>query len=464
MAKYQDPVTKEVIEVGVPEINPQLIAGKIQVPESTPLGTITADSLRPQPDISSQITQPVFPPVSPVTVPALPLGVEQQKESDISKRIQQLTEILAGAPAFEIEQRGKLGIEQKITTQESILNQLQNLKAFTENIPAQIQEEFAGRGVTKGGVAPIEMGRLRQAGIQATILNAQFNAATGDLATAERQVKQAVQDKFGPKEAERNALLANLKLVKDSPEATNEQKARADAQTAKIKADEAKAETTKKIYEDIIKMSTQVAGSETQDGKNALIANQITDLVVGDKGLRATIEDFTKAQSLAAPYLVKKISVPSDVQTFNALFPDVKIGTPEGREQFLEWKAREAAAGRAPEKPEKVKFASTQIAGGAATAELPIADFQKLDIDTQNFFINNSDKIKAKKKLIDEARVSKQDPQSIKDEINASDSPQAAKDLLIKYVNSQFPKQEETSLPWWKRGINFFLPESKEFK
>lgn len=373
--------------------------------------------------------EPEETPISSVTLPsAPPLGTEQTKESDLNKRIQRLQEEiggvgeLVGREELEIKERGRFGVEARITTQESIYKQLLNLKAQTENLPSILQQQAEGRGITTGGLAPIQAGRLRQAGIQANILNAQFSAASQDLATAERQVRQAVQDAFGPKEAELKALQARIQSIKDSPEYTSEIKARADAAEVKRKAEEAKVAAAKSTYEDILKLTTQVTGSAVQDEQNSLIANQITDLVNTDaERLAATPDILAKAQALAQPYIAKEPTGQGDI------------------------------AGRKGE----ARFTQTQENKGAATANLPISEFQKLDEDTQNFFINNADQIKSKKKLIDEAKSKKEDPTSIETEINTADIPEAVKDSLKRYLNQVFPPKEQASLPWWKRLLGF---------
>src|SRR3990167_1236168 len=62
MAKAYDPKTREVIEVGSSfetGLNPELIAGKTLVPDTTPLGVISASSLNP---------------VTPINVPPVPIS------------------------------------------------------------------------------------------------------------------------------------------------------------------------------------------------------------------------------------------------------------------------------------------------------------------------------------------------------------------------------------------------------
>lgn len=104
------------------------------------------------------------------------------------------------------------------------------------------------------------------------------------------------------------------------------------------------------------------------------------------------------------------------------------------------------------EDEKKVEFSNSQISSGAATAGLPIADFQKLDTDTQNFFINNDDIVKTRKKEIDNAKIAKEDPSSIEKEISESNLPSAVKDTLVKYLWTRFSRpQQNEGTPWWRR-------------
>ncbi len=97
------------------------------------------------------------------------------------------------------------------------------------------------------------------------------------------------------------------------------------------------------------------------------------------------------------------------------------------------------------------EFTNTQINKGASVANMSIADFVKLDKDTQNFFINNANMIKDQKGIIDQAKIDEEDPEALEGEISSSNLPGAVKDLLVKYVWSVFPRPTAKSkAPWWQ--------------
>ncbi len=258
---------------------------------------ITSSSPTPFVSPTTQISSPVNVPSAPV------LGKQEQSASDLNAQIQRLNDQLVGKTDFVAQQRANLGMEQKISTQQSIYNQILNLKAQTENIPSQVEQSNSGRLVT----ATIQVRQQRelqvQAGIQANILNAQYNASTGDIAVAERQIQQAVNDKFGAIEEQRAAAIANLKLIQDSPEYDAETKARAAQQVDKINKQKAKDEQAKSTVADILKLSTSVSSSSIDDVNKASILNQITDLVNGDNGLNASTDTYISALKLAQPYM-----------------------------------------------------------------------------------------------------------------------------------------------------------------
>jgi hypothetical protein len=62
--------------------------------------------------------------------------------------------------------------------------QLAGVNAEAQAIPIQIQQEFAGRGATRAGTAPIESARLRDNALKALPLQAQAMAAQAEAAAA----------------------------------------------------------------------------------------------------------------------------------------------------------------------------------------------------------------------------------------------------------------------------------------
>src|SRR3990167_1985620 len=238
MAKYRDNITGEVIEVGDPSLNAGLIAGKTQVPENTPFGSITGESLTPTSDISSKVIQPtptITPPVAGLNtevteVPKLELTAP---ETDVQKRISEvlgLREGLKGEKSFRAEQEKAAGFPELNRTQTDLSSRLKALQNEALAIPLQLQQEAVGRGITAGGLQPLQTAALRNNAIQALSVSSLLEASRGNLALAQDQADRAVAAKYDPIKEEIAVKLANLDLILKSPEYTVAEKNRAQAQ------------------------------------------------------------------------------------------------------------------------------------------------------------------------------------------------------------------------------------------
>lgn len=193
MAKYRG---TDIIEVGQPELNPELITGRVRVPDSTPLG--------PQ-----EITSEMLKEGSPITIPPPPsdtnnyLGIinggqalsEVFRQSNVAPQQTDLRTIareLSGEYGLE-EKETKAGESQK---QLDLLNaQMAALTAEAQAVPIQLQKEFEGRGATVGGVKPIETSRLRDIALRSLPLQGQILAQQA-IATGDQRALQAAQSKF----------------------------------------------------------------------------------------------------------------------------------------------------------------------------------------------------------------------------------------------------------------------------
>lgn len=189
-------------------------------------------------DALTQDAQP-FPVVQPVpnTVPDvaglnadLELTEPESEASALTKSIRELTEQTRGESAFRTSQEQQqdiAGLEKQQTELSSRLRALQN-EALA--IPLQLQQEATGRGITAGGLRPVETAALRNNAIQALSTASLLEASRGNLATAQTLVDRAVAARFDPIKEEINAKIANLQLLQQSPEYTVAEKNRATRQ------------------------------------------------------------------------------------------------------------------------------------------------------------------------------------------------------------------------------------------
>lgn len=237
MPKYRDPTTGQITEIGSPELNPELVAGKTLVSDTAPLGLgnapITSSVLTPTPTIAYK--QPNVPPVYPIaglnveTAPLTPTAPETAA-TDLTKRLQALYDQNTGQTAYRASQEATQGIPALTQTQNDLSSKLKALQNEALAIPQQLQIESAGRGITTGGLAPLQTAALRTNAIQALGVSSLLEASRGNLATAMNLVDRAVSQKFDPIKEEIAAKMANLDLILKSPAYSLAQQNRAQAQ------------------------------------------------------------------------------------------------------------------------------------------------------------------------------------------------------------------------------------------
>jgi hypothetical protein len=197
--------------------------------------SITADTLKP---VTPFNVAPVNePPVYPVagldaTAPTPPqtlTGPEQEVQRMIDEA-KGVNEQLVGESAYHTQQEGVQGIEALNRTQTDLSARLKALQNEANAIPLQLQQESIGRGITAGGLQPIQTAALRNNAIQALSVSSLLEASRGNLTLAADMVDKAVAARFDPIKAKRDALIANLDLIIKSPEYTVAEKNRAQAQ------------------------------------------------------------------------------------------------------------------------------------------------------------------------------------------------------------------------------------------
>src|SRR3990167_5836642 len=229
---------------------------------------------------SADFQQPQAPSIYDVSTIEL-TAPEKQAESEITD-IQKLTQSLVGESAFRGEQEKTADFAGMEKSQQDLTNQLKALQAEAKAIPLSIQQEFAGRGVTKGGVAPIEAGRLRENAIKALTVSSLLEASRGNLTLAQDQIDRAVSQKFDPIREQINAKMFNLDLIMKSPAYSVAEKNRAQKQQFEIQKQQQALDSQKGNYE--IAQAMAAAAVKLNSGNQAamLAARQVQALNPAD--------------------------------------------------------------------------------------------------------------------------------------------------------------------------------------
>lgn len=238
MAIYTDQFGNKTV-VGNPDLNPDLIRGKTLVSSGDNLytpTTITSDSLASVPQIKFPDTQPDTTNYGAI-ISSVPNytdilnSYQQQSQAQLERQSQvksygaTLDKLLGKAnEQAQIEKQYKIPeYTQQLT---DLNNQLTSLQNEAKAIPLQVQNDIAGRGVTKAGSATMTNDQLRTNAIKSLEISSMASALQNNLATAQSLADRAVKLKYDSIEAQ----IANQEklLALNYQDLTAEQKKRAD--------------------------------------------------------------------------------------------------------------------------------------------------------------------------------------------------------------------------------------------
>jgi hypothetical protein len=241
--------------------------------------TITSSSLNPPPAYPYQSTQPAsaYPVATLGSTPGvsangqMTLTPEEQKAQDYSTKLQDLNNQLLGQSSYRTEQENAQGLTSLNTTKQDLTSQLNALKNEAMAIPLQAQNQAEGRGVTAGGLRPVEAAATRNNAIQALTVNSLLEATNGNISTALQMVDRAVAQKYDPIKEQIEVAQKNLELILNSPQASIEDKNRALAQKAIQDAKADQLTQDRENWTNIQKVALDAAAA----GADALTLNKI---------------------------------------------------------------------------------------------------------------------------------------------------------------------------------------------
>ena len=253
--------------------------------EDAGMPVIGADTLETAPT-PIEPTEPVYSSVS--TLPEYKPMELTEPEKEVSAAQKKIAE-LRSETLGESELRASLEERQDIETKRQTITDLEaeygiiqaearELAEQQRMIPLQLQEEAKGRGITVGGLRPLETGRLRQLAIRQGMVTskgmfavANLQAAQGNLNTALGLIDRAVEAEFAPKRERLNAEIANLNMLLQSPELALADQNRANAMMVQKEQEMAEVEAQAQLKQGIGEIGTRAA----LQGADAMVLREI---------------------------------------------------------------------------------------------------------------------------------------------------------------------------------------------
>lgn len=253
---------------------------------------ITSDTLR-----STQTTDfetagdiPIFP-VGAIQTPLLQETASEREAQDFTTQLQGLNEQLLGQSEFRTGLEEEAGIPELTQTQQDLQSRFGTLQRESLALPLQLQQEAEGRGITKGGLAPLQTARLRTNAIQALGVASLLEASRGNISSALDLIDRKVEQKFAPIKEQIAVKERNLQLILQSPQFSREQKNEAQKQADDIANQKAvidgEADNDRQIGE--------IAIQAIQAGADAITVRNIQNARTADEA-QAMLADITAPQ------------------------------------------------------------------------------------------------------------------------------------------------------------------------
>lgn len=372
-------------------------------PNSPATSTITGQTIAPVTSLDYKTSAPT--PVESVSdlsisAPAkIPLTPEETQADTLTQRVLDINNSLLGKTVFTQEKRTEFGVPEKEQAIADLTQQFNDLRKKEQAINVEFGGSLAkSKGVLEPFVTGERDARLRQNAIQALTISSTIDAANGLLASAQRKVNLAVEQKYGAIEEELKIKKENLDILSKSPGLSRAEKDRAAVQAINLKNQELLIAQKKEDQKDVWTLANTASQNiqsfhPTDQYQTSAVAIQaIQNAKTKEEALRiATDTGLTKLPSQPAGV--------GDITEFKQFFPNVNITTPEGRQQFLDWQIKQSEAKRAPvitpgvyvpgSNPTVDNWAKLIISGQAKITEVPNPKGSTLRSDVVNA-INSS--------------------------------------------------------------------------
>ena len=336
MGRFQDE-QGNVIEVGSPDLNPDLIAGKTKVGDNTPLGRqpITSGVLEDGGDIPITDSEAVPPTsVAGLEVPEKTETPAGDRFGDLTGELDKINDELLG----ESGDRARAGEAEGVGGLEDTLNDLGGQLKFTigqeKAIPLELQQEGEGRTRTKGGIAPIQAGRLRDNAIEAFKISSRIDGVNNLLGQAQRKVDAAMDEKYGELKRRKEQILENIDILIKSGTLDEEQQKRAEDARAKAQADLDKIAEDKETERAVLNKTNEFAAQVAELPNSAEIFFRMEHAENELEVVKIALE-----AGLSIPSSVDLTGTTANLRTFVKLRPDLELGTKEFETAFAAFEA-----------------------------------------------------------------------------------------------------------------------------
>ncbi len=275
-----------------PVSTPAPTSGYQSAPTSTPYNVATLAPAAPPPDM--------------VATP------QEEQQSDLITKLQALNDQYATKSAYQTEQESLYGVDAKQATKNSLLATQRQL--INEGIQAQLAVQ-QGQGVTTAIDNRQRDEKMRVNAINALSISSLIAAADGDLANAQLLADRAVAEKFDPIEAEINAKMNNLNLIRNDPKTTLQEQNRAQKQQAVLDQQAAAIAQQKSDMKDILSISADAAANgatavQLQKIQAAKTPGEALQIMASFGLNTSTTEDkvlsVSEAKALGVPYGTKE--------------------------------------------------------------------------------------------------------------------------------------------------------------
>jgi hypothetical protein len=250
------------------------------------------------------------------------LSPTQQTAQSYFDKYNSLNSSLVGQSAYQTQQNEAFKVNDFMKAQNDLTAQLQALQkqslglqnAYNYTIPNQMQQQAEGRGITSGGLQPLQAGELRKNQIQQGAIATQalttastLEAVKGNLTTAQYYADQAVKQKYDPIQEEIAATKANLQMFLQSPEYTNDEKKRAQAQLDIQNEKQMQIGREKDNYNAVLAMANAAVTNNPNNSAASMAAQQALQLSSSDP------QYLKKAFSIIGQYQSDPLKTQKDI-------------------------------------------------------------------------------------------------------------------------------------------------------